>query len=193
MEAMLRVTAARGYDASTIAEVSERAGVPRATFERLFSSKEDCFLEAYDSALDLLAAHVSAAWEAAQGRPWPERVSAALGALLGLFAAEADVARIAIIEVTALGEEARLHYRGAAVRFYAFLDAGREMSAQARDLPPDTARFAIGAATALIFDEIRAGRGTELERKLPDLLFAITMPYLGAEGAEAEMAKLAGG
>jgi AcrR family transcriptional regulator len=189
MEAMLRVTAARGYEASTVAAVSTRAGVSRATFDRLFAGKEECFLAAYDSALDLLSANVSAAWEAAQGRPWPERVSAALGALLGLFAAEADVARIAIIEVTALGEEARMRYRGAAARFYTFLDAGREMSAQARDLPPDTARFAIGAATALIFDEIRAGRGPELERKLPELLFAITVPYLGAEAAEAEMVK----
>ncbi len=193
LEAMMRTAAEKGYEATTVADVAERAGVAPETFLESFVSKEDCFLAAYDSALDLLVAHVSSAWEAAAERPWPERVTAALRALLELFAGEADVARMAIVEVTALGEEARMRYRAAAARFVDFVDAGREVSPEAADLPPDTARFAIGGATALIFDEIRAGRGPELERKLPDLVFAITVPYLGAEAAEAEMLKTSAG
>jgi AcrR family transcriptional regulator len=189
LEAMMRTAAEKGYEATTVDDVAERAGTAPETFYESFVSKEDCFLQAYDSALDLLVAHVTAAWEAAAERPWPERVAAALRALLELFAGEAEVARMAIVEVTALGEEARMRHRAAAARFVDFVDAGRELSPEAADLPPDTARFAIGGATALIFDEIRAGRGPELERKLPDLLFAITVPYLGAEAAEAEMVK----
>lgn len=187
MEAMMRTAAEKGYEATTVADVVDRATSGPDAFYENFVSKEDCFLQAYDSALDLLVAHVSSAWEAAAERPWPERVTAALRALLELFAAEADVARMAIVEVTALGEEARMRYRAAAARFVDFVDAGRDVSAEAADLPPDTARFAIGGATALIFDEIRAGRGPELERKLPDLVFAVTVPYLGAEAAEAQM------
>lgn len=193
MEAMMRTAAARGYEATTVAEVVDRAGLASDTFYKEFVSKEDCFLAAYDSALDLLAAHVSTAWEAAADRPWPERMTAGLRALLELFAGEADVARMAIVEVTALGEEARMRYRAGAGRFVDFVDAGRELSAEAADLPPDTARFAIGGATSLIFDEIRAGRGAELERKLPDLVFAVTLPYLGAAAAEAEMLKASSG
>jgi AcrR family transcriptional regulator len=191
MEAMMRAAADQGYDATTVADIVDRAGIGSEAFYENFVSKEDCFLQAYDSALDLLVAHVSTAWDAAADRPWPERVAAALRALLELFAAEDDVARMAIVEVTALGEEARMRYRAAASRFVDFLDAGRDVSAQARDLPPDTARFAIGGATSLIFDEIRAGRGPEMERKLPDLVFAVTVPYLGAEDAEAEMRRVA--
>jgi AcrR family transcriptional regulator len=189
LEAMMRTASEKGYEATTVGDVVDRAGARPETFYKSFVSKEDCFLQAYDSALDLLVAHVSTAWEAAADRPWPERVTAALRALLELFAGEADVARMAIVEVTALGEEARMRYRAAAVRFVDFLDAGRELSPEAADLPADTARFAIGGATALVFDEIRAGRGPELERKLPDLVFAVTVPYLGAEAAEAEMVK----
>ncbi len=189
----MRTAAQEGYEATTVADIVERAGCAQGLFYNNFVSKEDCFLQAYDSALDLLVAHVSTSWEAAADRPWPERVTAALRALLELFAAEADVARMAIVEVTALGEEARMRYRAAATRFVEFVDAGREVSAEAAELPPDTARFAIGGATSLIFDEIRAGRGPELERKLPDLLFAVTVPYLGAEAAEAERQRAAGG
>jgi AcrR family transcriptional regulator len=191
MEAMMRVAATRGFEATTVAEVIDRAGVSASTFDRLFDGKEDCFLRSYDSALDLLVARVTAAWEDTDGRPWPDRVAAALRALLELFAAESDVARMAIVEVTALGEEARMRYRAAATRFVGFVDAGRELSPQARDLPPETARFVIGAAAATIFGEIRAGRGPALERKLPDLLFTITMPYLGAAAAESEMQRAA--
>jgi hypothetical protein len=43
----------------------------------------------------------------------------------------------------------------------------------------------------MIFDEIRAGRGPDLERLLPDLVFAVLMPYLGPEAAEEEMHRVA--
>jgi AcrR family transcriptional regulator len=186
MEAMMRIAAEDGYEAVTVAEVVDRAGVSAEVFERNFRSKEDCFLRAYDSGLDLLLAQVSTAWDAAAGRPWTERVTAALRTLLELFAAEYDVARMAIVEVTALGEEPRMRYRAALERFVEFVDAGREVSPQARELPAETARFAIGGATSLIFGEIRAGRGPELKRKLPDLVFALTMPYIGTEAAGIE-------
>ena len=193
MEAMMRTAAEQGYEATTVEEIIARAGVPAATFDRLFAGKEDCFLQSYDSALDLLLARVTAAWDTAAARPWPERVTVALAALLDLFAAESEVARMAIVEVTALGENARERYRSAASRFVGFLDAGREASPQAAELPPETARLAIGGATSLIFGEIRAGRGPELSGKLPDLVFAMTLPYIGPEAAEREMLRVAAG
>jgi AcrR family transcriptional regulator len=192
LEAMLREAAAKGYEATTVGDVIARAGVSRQTFESMFAGKEACFLEAYDAAIDVLVARASAAFEGAAGEPWPDRVAAALRAMLELFAAEADIARMAIVEVTAIGEGARVRYRTALGRFVGFLEEGRDLSPRGEDLPAATAQFAIGAATALIFDEIRAGRGPELQRILPDLVFAVTMPYLGVEAAEAEMREVAG-
>jgi hypothetical protein len=43
----------------------------------------------------------------------------------------------------------------------------------------------------MIFDEVRGGRGGELEKILPDLVFAVLMPYLGPAAAEAEMRRVA--
>lgn len=187
---MVRVAAERGYAATTIAEVVDRAGVSTATFYELFEDKESCFLEAFDAVNDVVVAHVSAAYLSTEGEPWPERVAAALRAMVELLAAEADIARLTMVEVTAAGEEARRRYGQALMRFAPLLDEGREYSRQ-KDLPPDTARFAIGACTAMIFDEIRAGRGAELTEILPDLVFAVLMPYLGSEEAEKEMRRVA--
>jgi AcrR family transcriptional regulator len=190
LEAMLRVAAAKGYEATTVADVIEIAGVSQESFDEMFEDKAECFLEAYDAVFDVLVAHVNSAFEAAAGEPWPERIAAGLRALVELLAAESGIARLSMVEVTATGEDARARYRAALARFTPFLEEGREYSKQGEELPADTARFAIGGATSMIFDEIRAGRGPELERILPDLVFAVLMPYLGPEEAEDEMRRV---
>jgi AcrR family transcriptional regulator len=190
LEAMLRVAAAKGYEATTVADVIEVAGVSQESFDAMFEDKAECFLEAYDAVFDVLVAHVSSAFESAAGEPWPERIAAGLGALVELLAAEAGIARLSMVEVTALGDDARGRYRAALARFTPIHEEGREYSGPGGELPADTARFAIGGATAMIFDEIRAGRGPELKRILPDLVFAVLMPYLGPEAAEDEMRRV---
>jgi AcrR family transcriptional regulator len=190
LEAMVRVAAAKGYEATTVADVVEFAGVTQEAFDEMFESKDACFLEAYDAVFDVLVAHVATAFEAAAGEPWPEQIAAGLGALVELLAAEADIARMAMVEVTAAGDDARTRYRAALARFTPFLEQGRTYSGQGEALPADTARFAVGGATSMIFDEIRAGRGPELKRILPDLVFAVLMPYLGPEAAEDEMRRV---
>jgi hypothetical protein len=77
-------------------------------------------------------------------------------------------------------------------RFTPFLEEGRAYADQGADLPADTARFAVGGAASMIFDEVRAGRGPELTRILPDLVFAVLMPYLGPEAAKEEMLRVTG-
>jgi len=190
---MVRVAAAKGYEATTVTDVIEVAGVSRATFDEMFEDKAACFLEAYDAVIDVLVAHVTSAFEASADEPWPDRIAAVLRALVELLAIESDIARMAMVEVTAAGEGARERYRAALARFTPFLEEGRTYSGQGDELPPDTARFAIGGATSMIFDEVRAGRGPDLERLLPDLVFAVLMPYLGPEAAEDEMRRVARG
>jgi AcrR family transcriptional regulator len=193
LEAMVRVAAAKGYEATTVADVIEAADVDRETFDGMFGDKESCFLEAYDAVINVLVAHVSTAFESTVGEPWPDRIAAGLRALVDLLATEHDIARMAMVEVTAVGEDARIRYRAALGRFTYFLEEGRGASPQGDELPADTARFAIGGATSMIFDEIRAGRGPELRRILPDLVFAVLMPYIGPEAAEDEMRRVARG
>jgi AcrR family transcriptional regulator len=191
LEAMVRIAAAKSYDATTVADVVEMAGVSREAFEEMFQGKADCFLEAYDRVVDVLIAYVSNTYAATAGQPWPERVAAGLRALVGLLSAEADIVRMAMVEVTAAGEKARERYRAALARFTPLLEEGRRYSGRDEDLPSDTAAFAVGGATSMIFDEVRAGRGAELKAILPALVFAVLMPYLGPEEAEKEMRRVA--
>jgi AcrR family transcriptional regulator len=187
------MAAAKGYEATTVADIVEYAGVDEAAFYEHFENKDACFLEAYDGVFDIVVAHATGAFEGSAERPWPERVCAVLRALVELLAMEADVARMAMVEATAAGEDTRERYRALLARFTPFLEEGRTYSDQAEALPADTARFAIGGVTSMIFDEVRAGRGPELKRILPDLVFAVLMPYLGSEAAEDEMRRVVKG
>lgn len=193
LEAMVRVAADKGLETTTVADVVGAAGVSETTFYSMFGSKETCFLEAYDASIDMLIEHMSATFEAAAAEPWPQRVVTTLRAMVASLAAEADVARMALVDMSATSGVARAHYRDALARFTPFLEEGRDYSGREDEIPPDTAAFAIGGATTMIFDEFRAGRGRELERILPHLVFTVLMPYLGPDGAAAEMRKVDGG
>ena len=58
LEAMVRIAAARGYEATSIADVIDRAELTEPEFGAMFASREECFLEAYDALVNILVAHV---------------------------------------------------------------------------------------------------------------------------------------
>lgn len=188
LQAMVECVAEKGYSATTVSDVIEAADVSRTTFYELFEDKEDCFLQAYDAVFDVVLAYVAHAYTSHDG-PWPERVHAGLAALLDLLASEAAIARMVMTEAVMAGKTARQRYRDAFLRFLPFLDEGRAHSEHSQLLPAATSRLAVGAATTLIFDEVRAGRAEELPKLLPEVVFAVLMPYLGPEKAAQEMRK----
>lgn len=192
LEAMVRLAAVKGYEPTTVTEIAEAAGISIASFDLMFADKKACFLESYDALFDVLVAHMTDAFEATPGL-WSDQVAAALRAMVELLTAEADIARMAMVEVGALGDDARVRYWRSFARFKPFVDAGRDYSAQGHALPPDTATLAVGSVTSLVYDAIRAGRGANLERCLPHLIFAVLVPYLGPETAELEMRRLSAG
>lgn len=185
LEAAIRVVAARGYAATTVADLTREAGVSRTTFYELFEDKGACFLAAYDSAVDALVRRVTVAYESRER--WPERARAGLEALLAALAEEPDLARLALVDVGAAGPTAQRRYRAAVQRLTPLFDEGRDFAPAGRSLPANTSRMAIGAVTGLISDELVAGRAEQLPGLLSDLLFATLVPYIGPEAAAREV------
>jgi AcrR family transcriptional regulator len=183
-QAMIEVVSECGYPETRVVDVIGVAGVSRKTFYELFDSKEDCFLAAYDVLLDNLLGEATNAFESKPGAPWAERIAAALEALLGHLARHPEEARFAIVEVLAAGPKA-LARRDAALRqFTGFLEAGR--SETSVELPGITSLSIAGGINELLYSEILHGAVARLPSRLPDLMFWVTLPFLGAEGAAAE-------
>lgn len=183
-QAMIQVVSERGYPETRVVDVIGVAGVSRKTFYELFESKEDCFLAAYDVLLENLLSEATDAFESRPGEPWPQRIAAALGALLEHLAAHPDEARFSIVEVLAAGPKA-LARRDAALRqFTGFLESGRSESSV--DLPGITSIAVAGGINELLYSEILHGAVGRLPSRLPDLMFWVTLPYLGADAATSE-------
>lgn len=183
-QAMVEVVSKRGYPETRVVDVIGVAGVSRKTFYELFESKEDCFLAAYDVLLENLLAEATEAFESEPGTAWSERIGVALAALLEHLSRHPDEARFAIVEVLAAGPKA-LARRDAALRqFTGFLESGR--SETAVELPGITSLAIAGGINELLYSEILHGAAGRLPSRLPDLMFWVTLPFLGAEGAAAE-------
>jgi AcrR family transcriptional regulator len=184
LDAAIDVVAEKGYRATTVADLTKAAGVSRTTFYELFEDKEACFLAAYDAAVDVLARRIAAAFETQDA--WPDRVRAALIALLESLSAEPQVARLALVDVGSAGPRAQRRYRAALQRMTPFFDEGRDFVPGGRGLPANTSRMVVGSVTGLVADEIEAGRADQLPDLLPEILFASLVPYVGPEAAAKE-------
>jgi AcrR family transcriptional regulator len=181
---MIEVVSERGYPETRVVDVIGVAGVSRKTFYELFESKEDCFLAAYDVLLENLLGEAAGAFESTPGSPWAERIADALEALLEHLSRHPDEGRFAIVEVLAAGPKA-LARRDAALRQFAgFLEPGR--SETTVELPAITSLAVAGGINELLYSEILHGAVGRLPSRLPDLIFWVTLPFLGAEGATAE-------
>lgn len=184
VEAMIRVAGDKGYLATSVADVIAEADVSRTTFYKHFADKRECFLAAYDLAVGRILGTAEAACEG--GRPWRDRVRGGLEAVVDLFAAEPALARTAIVEVAAAGAEARVRHSTAIGRLARLLDSDRKGDGGGElKLPSHTGLMAVGAVAGLILDELREDRAADLPRILPELEFALLVPYLGPRIAAA--------
>lgn len=77
---LVAATAERGYAATRVADVIERAGISRSTFYRHFGSLYDCLLQTLDTIVASAEAEMAVELESAG--PWNERLRGCFDALM---------------------------------------------------------------------------------------------------------------
>lgn len=182
LAAVVRVTATKGYDSTTVGDILGEAGVGRESFYELFDDKLACMLAAHKILVDNLEERVREAY--CEPGPWPERIRRALAATLDWFAADPDAAHFTLVELSTIGPEFRTRFQAEFSRFTTLLDEGL---ADAPD--PELAQatsLAVGGTMARIYEEVVLGRTADLPRLLPDLTYQLLVPFVGEEGAREE-------
>jgi len=183
LAAVIRVTASKSYQASSVTDILNEAGVGRETFYRHFKDKEDCFVTANDVLVDNLETRVREAYE--QPGSWTERVRRGLIETLNWFATNPEIARVMMIEMGTIGPIASARFRDTFQRFIALLDDGGEFTEQAPNLP-NLASIAGGAVFARVYEEVALGNSASLPELHPQLTFELLLPYIGEEAAARE-------
>ena len=180
--AMADAVAAKGYAATTVADVVAGAGVSRKTFYEHFRDKEECFLAAFDAGVDLLLKAILDA-RAPEGGTWIDLIRVRLRAYLQTLASQPAFARTFLIEVFAAGPQA-LDRRAEVLRRFAQLlrDLHREARREYPMLPevPDAVYVAaVGAINELVSDLTREGRTAELPELEDTLLYVQSTLFAG--------------
>jgi AcrR family transcriptional regulator len=176
LAAVVRVTVARGYDSTTVADILGEAGVGRESFYELFEDKLDCMLAAHKLLVDDLEEKVRAAY-AGEG-PWPLRMRTALAATLDWFAADPEVARFVLVELTTVGPAFRPRFKAEFARAIAIFEEGLEEGGVKPELD-EAISLAVGAILARIYEEVVLDRAAELPGLLPDLCYELLVPFIG--------------
>jgi AcrR family transcriptional regulator len=182
--ALVEVVAEKGYAATTVADVTGRAGVSRTTFYQQFKDKEDCFLVAYQKGAD---AQFRKVLEAVETTTDPlEQLRRNLRAYLGELVAHPAAARAFLLEVAAAGARAlavraalRLRYAELLLRLHGRF---RERADDLPELPLEVFRAAVAAVDELVVRWISDGRLAELA-ELERIAVYVELALFGVPGA----------
>ncbi len=206
---MMQEIAERGAANVSVAHVVGRSGVSRRTFYEIFEDREDCFLAAFDDALEHVAAVVVAAYE--ESGSWRARVRAALTTLLECLDCDRASGRLLIVESLAAGPKALERRQHVLARIIPVIQQGQSegKASASTGSPPLTAEGIAGGVLSVLHARLTeaqsssvalsgrstpsrsTGAGHAKDGSLLDLLNPlmgmIVLPYLGAAAARKEI------
>ena len=199
LTAMVQEVSERGAANVSVGHVVGRSGVSRRTFYEIFDDREDCFLAAFDEALQRAENVVVPAY--GTGGAWQVRVRAGLIALLGFLDSDRAAARLLIVESLAAGPAALERRRQVINGLVAVLELGRTEGRAKLDPPALTAEAIVGGLLSVLHGRLAGGADSEIRTnhnrghteessllELPGpLMGMIVLPYLGPVAARTEI------
>jgi AcrR family transcriptional regulator len=164
--------AAKGYAATSVADVLALAGVSRRTFYEHFEDKEACFLAAYDEGAKAIFEAMAEAVE--PGQSWEQTLDAVFATWLEFLAADLAFTRAYMIEFWAAGDAARERWKRRRDRTAGLL---RTLHERAREEDPaivpvsDTVVAAVvGGVNRVVVAHVLDGDEAPLTDLKPELL-----------------------
>ncbi len=188
LTAMVQEVSERGAANVSVGHVVGRSGVSRRTFYEIFHDREDCFLAAFDEALQQVSALVVPAYE--QAGTWCEGMRCALVGLLECFERDPAMGRLLIVESLAAGPGVLARRQSVIAQLIPIVELGRgDARAVAQDGGALTAEGVVGAVLSVLHARlVQDVPGGLLELAGP-LMGMIVLPYLGSAAARREVAR----
>lgn len=185
LAAMRDEVAQRGFKEVPVAAVISRAGVSRKTFYEHYASKEECFVALYERELERLLMPALRAFQGTEA--WVDRLRTALGVLLGGLAADPVAARICFVEVLAAGPKALARRNEAMAKLDPMFERENVSTAVGSSRPRAVTAGAIGYLSEVLNREIAAGRAERLPELRAELMYTLTLPFVGPHNAGREL------
>lgn len=181
--AVAHAIATKGYEATTVEDICAEAHIALRVFHEHFPGKQEAAISALEAGADQRMAHCQEAFQMAS--TWPEAIWAACEAYTDWMANEPDFARLALVEILAVGPAGRELLGSLLDAFALFLEPGYRLAP--RDTP--SARIVDESVMDTIFgllhQHVAEHSPETLPTIVPEMVLAILTPFLGNERAEA--------
>jgi AcrR family transcriptional regulator len=183
-----------GLESASVGSICKRAGVSRRTFYEVFDDREQCFLAAFNHAVERIALEVVPAYggdgpmvKRGGKASWSARVRAALCALLEHFDAHPGVARMCVVETLRGAPEVLERRRRVLAGIAGAVDEGSGEARNGNGPLPLTAEGVVGGALAVIHARLCEADPAPLAALANPLTAMIVHPYLGSAVARREL------
>jgi AcrR family transcriptional regulator len=184
--AIADAVAAKGYAATSVADVIALAGVSRKTFYEHFAGKEACFLAAYDSGAQAI---YDAMVEAIHGLSrWEDILASVLTTWLAFLQADLAFTRAYMVEFWAAGDAARERWKERRDRTANLLKLLHE---QIRAQDPAVAEVSdtliaavVGGINRVVISHVLAEDDAPLTTLAPELERFVTMVLAARDGRD---------
>jgi AcrR family transcriptional regulator len=175
--ATAELVAERGYQKTTIELIAKTSRVALVTFYEHFSSKEDCFLAAFDESI--VAAREVFAELLNPEDAWQDQISAGLEIFLEMVVKEQARAKLCIVEAQAAGTASLGRYQAMLESVAPKLREGREFNPRSSRLPDGLEVAIAGGIAWLVHQRLVTGEADDLMALLPEMLQVTLTPYVG--------------
>lgn len=168
IDAVPRVVAKHGYEATSVADIVKAAAVSRNAFYNNFGDKQECFAAAHEACHERLLAILERPCD--KTATVEERVETALGAALDMLASEPEVARLLFVEAPSAGEEIALRYHEWLRRYGTLLRSAVPQAASKSSLAVEIDQVIVGGIASRIASEVLQGRAAQLRVLTPHMV-----------------------
>jgi AcrR family transcriptional regulator len=179
--AAAQLAEAKGYTATTVADITGRAGIDGRAFYALFVDKQDAFMTVHELGLQQVLNVTASAFFS--GASWQERIWEAARALTQFLESEPLITHVGFVEAHAVGPAAVQRVQDSHSAFSIFLWEGYLHVADAA--PPAAAAVEAIVTTIfeLVYHQARASEKPKTSGLLGHVTFLCLAPFLGASEA----------
>jgi AcrR family transcriptional regulator len=171
----------KGYNATTIADITRLAGVDGRTFYAVFTDKQDAFMAVHELGVQQVMSATAGAFFT--GNSWPERVWAAGEAFAGFIESNPMIAHVGFVEAYAVGPGAVQRVEDSHVTFTIFLEEGYQQTPMHGPLSRLALEAIITSIFEIVYREARTRDRPRVSGMLAPMAFLALGPFLGAKEA----------
>jgi AcrR family transcriptional regulator len=179
--AAAQLAATQGYSATTVADVTRRAGIDGRNFYALFIDKQDAFMTLHEIGLQQVLNVTASAFFS--GANWPERIWEASVALTRFLERNPLIAHVGFVEAHAVGAGASQRINDSHTAFAIFLQEGYLNVKSAAPPSPTAVEAIVTAVFELVYQQARTSSASKLSGLSGHIAFLCLAPFVGAEEA----------